>query len=538
MSNPRRAYDFQDYIEMLRRNWRWVLGPVFACLVVSTVVAYLLEDTYVSRALIRIVPQQIPDSLVQNASSQQLADHINAMAESILSRNTLTNLINNYHLYRDELKREPLEDVIAKMKTAITIRPTQGIANVSNGKSLPAMQVTFSYRDRLTAKAVCDDIVSRFMNQNSQESMETQMAASQFLKDEFDRTKRELDSANAKLATFRSANAGRLPEQMELNIQQMNSLTQRTSTLNDALNRNNGQRLLLESALRIGKDRLNAIRSYTPQSQAHDQHLLDLDKQIQTLQTTIEDMRDRYTDSFPDLQRARQQLAILQRQRDTAARTTVGSGDQNAIESTASSREKLDAQSQVESLESQLRANAAESQQLSRQLAMANADLRGYEARIQGVPSGDREYAELMHDRELAKQHYDEMEQKFQRASISMDMEKRKQGETLEVLDAPSLPVFPTAPKRALIIPLGPVVGLLIGLTIVAIRELRDSSLKSLRDARLYTQLPILGSIPLIENETLVRRRKRSLWLGWTTATIVGMAVMAGTIFRYYWSKA
>src|SRR4051812_29100860 len=110
ISVARRPFDFSDYVDMARRNLPWILVPAFVGLVLSTVVAFLWEDTYVSQALIRIVPQQIPDNLVQNASSQQLSDHINAMAENIVSRNTLTNLINTYHLYGRELKSEPLED--------------------------------------------------------------------------------------------------------------------------------------------------------------------------------------------------------------------------------------------------------------------------------------------------------------------------------------------------------------------------------------------------------------------------------------------
>src|SRR3954469_12757033 len=129
---PRPSLDFEDYVNILRRNLLWILGPAFAGLVVATVVAFVMKDTYVSTALIRIVPQQISDSLVQNATSQMVADHINAMAETILSRNTLTNLINTNHLYTRELKREPLEDVINEMKMAISIRPTMGVADLAN----------------------------------------------------------------------------------------------------------------------------------------------------------------------------------------------------------------------------------------------------------------------------------------------------------------------------------------------------------------------------------------------------------------------
>jgi polysaccharide biosynthesis transport protein len=543
LSVPRRPLDFEDYVDIVRRNFRWILAPAFLGLVIGTVVAYVMEDTYVSTALIRIVPQQIPDSMVQNASSQQLADHINAMAETILSRNTLTNLINNYHLYQQDLKSEPLEDVINHMKTsAITIRPTLGIANVasaSTGKTLPAMQISFTYRDRFVAKSVCDDLVSRFMSQNTQETLENQEAANQFFEDEFQRAKRELDTVDGKLAAYRSRNAGRLPEQLELNVQQMNALSQRGTALNDSLNRSNEQRMLLESAIRIAKDRLAALKDVTPQSQVRNERVIDLDKQIQTLQTNIEDMRNRYTESFPDLQNARQQLAILERQREQAVKEKPARSEATpSFENPALARERLDLQSQIDGLQSQMKANEAEGQQITKELASVNGQVKTYQNRIQGVPAGEREYAELMHDRELAKQHYDELELKRQKSVISMDMHRRKQGETLEVLDAASLPVAPSAPKRPVIIGAGPGIGLIIGLIIVAVREVKDASLKNLKDARLYTQLTILGSVPLLENDLIVQRRKQIMWVGWAAGTLVGLAIMAGSIAHYYLGKA
>src|SRR5205823_37913 len=145
-----------------------------------------------------------------------------------------------------------------------------------------------------------------------------------------------------------------------------------------------------------------------------------------------------------------------------------------------------------------------------------------------------QEYAELIRDRDLAKQKYQELEGKRQKSAISMDMESHQQGETLEVLDGASLPTTPTAPKRSLIIPLGVVGGLLFGIVLVIIREVKNTSLKNLKDARLYTNLPILGSLPLMENDRTVRRRKRIIWLGWTTATLAGLSVMAASVARYY----
>src|SRR5690349_23924951 len=95
-SVQRRPFDFEDYFDVLRRNIRWLIGPAFLGLVLATVVAYLIDDTYVSRALIRIVPQQVPENLVQTAVNQQIADRLNAMAETIKSRNSLQSIITTY----------------------------------------------------------------------------------------------------------------------------------------------------------------------------------------------------------------------------------------------------------------------------------------------------------------------------------------------------------------------------------------------------------------------------------------------------------
>lgn len=535
LSVPRRALDFEDYVDILRRNFRWLLGPAFAGLVVSTVIAYFMQDTYVSHALVRIVPQQIADNLVQNISNQQLVDHINGMAESILSRNTLTNLINTYHLYRSELKTDNLEDVINKMKTSIVIKPTPGITNVS-GKGLPAMEIDFTYSDAHLAKAVCDDIVARFMSQNTEDSLASQEQANQFLSDEFERAKRDLSILENKLADFRSRNAGRLPEQMELNIQQMNALSNRASQLSDLVNRNNEQKMFIESAMRTAKDRLDAIKDVSPQSQARNERVVELDKQIQDLELRIEDMKDRYTDNFPDLQAARQQLAVLQKQRDAADKAKPAKTDTPPPDNPVVTRERMEAQTQIDQLQTQLKANAMEAQQIARQMAAVNSDLQSYQSRLEGIPAGEKEYAELIHERDLAKAHYDDLEMKRHKSGISMDMEKRKQGETLEVLDAASLPQAPTKPQRAMIIPAGAGIGLVLGIILVGIREVKDTSLKNLKDARLYTQLSILGSIPLLENDLVVQRRRQIMLVGWAAATVAGLAIMAISIAHYYMS--
>ena len=68
-------------------------------------------------------------------------------------------------------------------------------------------------------------------------------------------------------------------------------------------------------------------------------------------------------------------------------------------------------------------------------------------------------------------------------------------------------------------------------------REMKDTSLKNLKDVRAYTQMAILGSVPLLENDFVVRRRRRMAWLGWTAACLIAALMMAGAITYYFQTR-
>ena len=537
-SVPRRALDFDDYVAMLRRNFRWLLGPFFAGLVISTVVAFLWKDTYVSHALIRIVPQQISAEIVPDITAQDISDRINSMAQSIESHNTLSTIISSFGLYPKDLKSEPMEDVIAKMKKDIKIKPVEGVTSIA-GKDLPAMQIAFSYHDPLTAQKVCDYIVSRFVDANTQEQVSTQQEANSFITDQYNKAKQDLQAMDNKLQEFRTKNAGRLPDEVNSNVAEMNTMQQRSATLSDGLDRNTEQRMMIQSQLDMAKERLKSIQANSPQTQAQSQRVTDLDRQIDDLKSAIASMKDRYTDSYPDLLSAQDRIKVLQKERDDAFNTKPAATDGSASpQNLMLSRDRQEAQAVVKQYETELSANKLEAGRLQKQSSQVNVALNSYQARLQDLPAGEKEYSELIRDRELVKERYDRYEQQRQRSAASLELNRRKQGQTLEVLDTADLPPAPSEPKRAIIIAIGGVVGFIIGLAMIGFREMKDTSLKSLKDARLYTQLAVLGSIPLLENDVVVQRRKQFLWVSWAAATAVGLLIMAGSVVHYYMSKA
>src|SRR6202162_4831041 len=93
-SVTRRALDIEDYIDIIRRHKGWIFGPFLLTLVVSVVGVYMWPDSYTSTEVIRVVPQQVPEQMVQAAVNQQMEQRLNAMAQTIMSRSVLTNIIN------------------------------------------------------------------------------------------------------------------------------------------------------------------------------------------------------------------------------------------------------------------------------------------------------------------------------------------------------------------------------------------------------------------------------------------------------------
>jgi uncharacterized protein involved in exopolysaccharide biosynthesis len=197
-----------------------------------------------------------------------------------------------------------------------------------------------------------------------------------------------------------------------------------------------------------------------------------------------------------------------------------------------------DLDAQIRTLSANIEAKDLEIANYNKEIARVNAQINTYSARVETVPAGAREYGDLLREREIAKQKYVDLDAKLQKSQIAQDMEGRKQGENLELLDPASLPLTPTEPKRPMVISIGAGLGLMLGIVIAGALEMKDSSLKNLKDVRAYTQMAILGSIPLLENDFVVRRRKRLAWLGWTTASLAAVVIMSGSIVYYYATKA
>jgi len=188
----------------------------------------------------------------------------------------------------------------------------------------------------------------------------------------------------------------------------------------------------------------------------------------------------------------------------------------------------------IKQMESAIQGKNIELQDLNAEMARTSQQARSYQGRITSAPLSSQAYALLNRDYEQAKQTYNALKKNQDDSARGTAIIRNKQGETLDLLDQASLPVTASEPKREYIIAGGAAIGLLLGLLLVGVREMKDTTLKNLKDVRAYTQLTVLGCVPLLEGDIVVKRRKRVTLLGWSTAIVLGILVMGGSIAYHF----
>lgn len=539
----RRALDIEDYLAILRRNASWIAGPALFGLVSAVVIAYVWPDRYVSEARLRALPPQIPERLVAGPGAMPLADRVNSITQSVLSRNTLTNIVQTYDLYPALRKAVPMEDVVEQMRRDISI----GDPSVAAARMV--FSVSFGYDNRYSAQRVTRDLVTRLVDESRRGQQRQVSQTASFLSEQADQARAELEAIEQKLTQFKMDNVRVLTGQASNGLEPLGVMEMRTSAAGSALARTQQEKMLLESELRLLREQVArlrtkpAARTVSPAAGTAASAPAPegrLEREIARMRTEVDLALTRYTSDHPDVRRLRTRLAALIREQAAEAAiaplapvSPAAAAEPPAVFDPAAEREIAAVEQQIARLTARIRVKDMEAQDHSREIEAAQRRLGAMEQRLSAMPLDSQRLESLTRDHDSAKRRYADIRQRLNQAQESQAVDKNMQGETLELLDPASLPEGPTSPTRPLIILGGVVLGAIAGCGFAAIRELRDTSLKTLKDIAAYTQFRVFGSVPLLENDLVIRRRKRLALLAWTTACAASVLVMGAAVLYY-----
>ena len=563
VSVSRRPPDIEDYIDMVRRHRSWIIGPTFAGVVISVVVAFLWPDMYRSQAIMRITPQTVSDKLVPSEITQHLNERLTQMELGILSRPQLEAMIQQpaLDLYKKERLQKPMEDVVQDMRNKyIQIHMVGATGAEMGGKITSAFAITFDYTDRYKAKLVVDQLVGKFMNQNYDVVKITTQATTQFIGDELKTATDRLNALSEKITKFKLANQGRLPEQAQANIAMVTSLQQAIATESEGLNRATNQKLMLENQLTGLQNDLAFQAQHVEdtvltggggggQLSVKNQRLIDLDRAISDLQTNLSEARKAYRDDYPPIKAMIARIENLQKQKedlernDQAVRAAAPASGPTAptavkITNPQVQQRMEELKNQISAIKTSLAITANEIQSRQNRITELNHRVAEYQTRIETAPLNEQQYNQLLNDYQLAKTQYDDFAKRKGQSETQQVINDHQVGENLDLLEPASLPEESFEPNRAVWVGVGTAIGLMLGVMLAGAKEMKDTSLKNLKDVRAYTNLPVLSSIPLLENALLVRRKRRLFWLAWSTRVHFGSIAMSGAMYYHFFGKS
>ena len=488
-----RTLTLEDYVSIVKRRGWIVLIPLAVLPVLAYLFSYTISPQYLSQTLVLIEGQKVPDTLVKPVISADLDSRLASMKEQILSRSSIQPIIDRYNLYAD--KKLSMDDRIDTARKNIEIKPIA--SEVAHGSGLPGFFISFKAGDPHVAQQVCTEITSLFIGENLRSRSDSAEGTVDFLRNQLNDAKRNLDEQDAKLAAFQRQNFGRLPGEEASNGNMLASLNTQLEAATQALARMQQDKSFAESMLAQQSGQSSIGVPSAPNAPVP----TAAQEELQSLLTQRTELLAHYTPDYPDV--------IALDRRISEARRQIARTPANPRPS-ANTPSRFDSPA-VQQLRAQIQAATIGVEAKRREQAQIQSAVSSYQSRLQSSPMVEQEYKQLTRDNQTAQLFYDDLRNKINTSKMATDLEKRQQGEQFRLMDAANLPDSPFSPKRSVFLIGGIAAGLAVGTLIVAFLEFKDTAIRTERDVWAFMELPTLTVISYLE--TIPSPEGRG-WLG------------------------
>lgn len=494
-----------EFVRMLKRRKWLIILPVITMTAAIGYVVYKLPSVYESKTLLTVQAPKIPEKVVQSLSSEDITQRLQTISQEVLSRTTLEPMIAKYKLF--ELERNagvPMELVIEKMQKNITVDLEK------TGDQMKVAAFSLKYRDRSpeAARNVTAELASKFVNEQVIASTENAETTKNFIDNSRSQAKATLDSLEKQRLEIMMNNVDTLPEAVQGLIAQREGLQQREETiskekeslmmqkgrLTDNIRALNSQARLIEdfgekeTQEAVGKaSRIEDTPAYAQLVQRR----AELSSKLENLKLTLREKHPEVIKAQNDIEKVNDEIEALKKNTQKREQEATVAGSRKAeLQKQNLQIERQKAESEIAQINQQMLIKDQEIKQNAGQISFIDEKINASPNVKVALESVNNQY-------QSAKQAYDENLKKYNDAEQQVSREKNAQGETIRVQDPANLPASPVAPKRGLLTAVGAAVGLALGLFLTAAFELpRVLKIQNIEDAKHYTGLPVLASVP------------------------------------------
>jgi polysaccharide biosynthesis transport protein len=533
------AVDFRspsagEIFKIIRRKVWHILLPTLAAFIAVGYVVSKLPSIYESKSLLTVKPPTISKEVVASLSDDDLAQRISTMNNEVLSRSQLEPMTAKYELYKFEKSQGiPMELIIEKMRSNIKVETDKTSEKVS------AFSIKFQDRDARKAQQVTAELASRYVSTQIDLGVGTAEQTRDFLDKQVADSKAKLDLLEQRRLEIMSANRESLPDTSQGLIAQLTGLHQREDTisknkesymtekgrLNQSISALNSQKALIErygtKSTQMDAENMGRIED-TPAYASLSQKRADLKGQLDNL---LKQYKPKHPDVIAknnEIARVEEELVKLEETTKKRVKDAIGRGaEKTNLDSQSIAIEKERLESQIKLVEQQMTFADNDLRQNAQQIALL-------EAKINTIPDVKVALEGVTNAYQSAKVEYDDLLKKQSDSKMQLEVAINAQGETIKVQDAANLPTGSVnASKRYMLIGVGTAVGLALGLFLVGLIEVpRLFKIKSVEDAKHYTGLPILATVPPLLTYQELAWNRRLHWM----KVFAAIAATAGSI--------
>lgn len=495
--------DLKYYLAVLLRRLHYVALIFAAVTAVAVTVAMKLPPVYESSATLLLEAPQIPNTLATSTVNTAALEQLQVLKQRLLTRPNLLDIARKFRVFPKMDQMTP-DDIVSAMQKASTI-------GIKTGRDQAAlMTLSFDAERARTAADVVNEYVTRILADNLSTRTSQAQDTLQFFKQEVDRLQGDLNAQSAKIVAFQNKNAGALPTTLDSRLQQQSTLqTQYATNLRDIANLQDQKQRLIEIYRATGSVKgASNTDNMTPEAKLLAQARSDLTQALAV-----------YAPENPKVKmlqaRVHQLESAVKKQAGNAPETSPTQDQPKSI---------LDVQTAT--IDNQIKQIQAQQTSIEQRLA----DLK---ASIDRTPQVAVELDALNRDYTNIQNQYNRASDRLSKASTGERIEALSKGQRIGVLDAASVPNSPSKPNRKKIAAMGAGAGLMLGLALVALLELLNTSVR--RPVELVRGLNItpIGAIPYIRTPS-ERMWRRAAVGGLFLVIVLGLPAVLYAIDTYY----
>jgi len=189
----------------LRRKWM-IVFTILAILFAASVYCVVTPEMYKSNITILIIPQTVPQDYVRSTISLRVEQQLATIRQQVLSRTTLTKVMDELRLFEKERKQIPSEEMFALMRKRIQIDVVRG-----GRDSNEAFTLSFLHENPKSAMQTADRLASFFIDENLKSREQQAVGTSEFLESQLKETKARLEVMEKRSRTTRCSLWGSCP---------------------------------------------------------------------------------------------------------------------------------------------------------------------------------------------------------------------------------------------------------------------------------------------------------------------------------------